>query len=60
MIGIVGPCFVKGAAVQRTDNSEHGTLLDDQFYDYVAVKWSDGSTSWIRRALLRLVERPMT
>lgn len=55
MYGIFGPRFVPGATVERTDNKERGTLLLDSFGDYVAVRWGDDSTSWIRSALLRPV-----
>lgn len=57
---IFGPRFERGAQVQRTDTGEHGTMTGDSFGDYTAVRWRDGTTSWIRLALLRLVPMVMS
>lgn len=43
------------ARVQRRDNGECGSLTGDNFGDYTAVRWDDGTSTWIRRALLKLM-----
>jgi hypothetical protein len=48
--------WLKGSQVERKDTGERGTLTGEGHYGYSAVMWSDGSTTWIRDAMLRLVE----
>lgn len=57
---IGGPAWVKGALVERKDTGQRGTLCGDEFGDYSAVWWEDDTTTWIRSALLRLVQVPVT
>ena len=56
MVGFFGPRLEKGCPVQRKDTGQHGTYTGDSFGDYVAVKWDAGGSSWVRFAMLRLVE----
>jgi hypothetical protein len=60
MIGIFGPRWERGQVVQRIDTEEYGTLTEDELGDYVGVTWDAGGSSWVRAALLRIVEIQMT
>ncbi len=59
-MGIFGPRFEKGALVERTDTGERGELTGDFHYGYAAVRWADRKSSWVREAMLRLVEVAQT
>lgn len=60
MYGIFGPRFEKGRDVERIDTGERGVCDGDPWGDYIGVKWKDGSTSWTRLSILRLLDLTLT
>jgi hypothetical protein len=55
-LGYLGRDLKRAIRLQRKDTGELGTLTGDNHGDYTAVKWDKGGSSWIRAAMLRLIE----